>query len=110
MNEKYEELLASQIAPLVMARDVEILRKMNITSANDLYPRLGASRRVWNRYQQEVKKMLISFGYNRKNKVEIKVQEEFENENFHSLNQVIDFIGFNRKRFGLTKKDFFEKR
>ena len=89
--------------------DRKTWERLKLQSGNLLYTRYGAPRRNWTLYQDASEHLLAYCGYNRKKKVPDSIRRCLENDNFHSLNNVIDFTGTGVGRYGLKKSDFFKR-
>lgn len=102
-----------EMADCLMSKDAEIWEKMGITSAGDFTPRYGGSIKKWHAYQKQVEGMLKREGFcNGGKRVPDDARATFEDQNYHSLNQAIDFLPkcrASRQRWGLTKKQFMKR-
>ena len=100
---------SQDIADELMVKDGDIWKKMKLSSAKGLYPRWGAPLSKWKEYERRVKQMLLSSGYSKTKKISAKILRILEDQNYASLIQAIDFLGFGKGKFGLSKKDFFKR-
>lgn len=94
-------------ASQLMSLDNRIWKRLNIESDGSMSPRYGGSAEKWNQYQDEVSKELRALGVSPKNKISERARTGLEDENYHSLNQAIDFLNLGEGRFGITKGQFF---
>ena len=86
--------MGSRIAESLMSEDMKIWKRFKFQSGSNVYPWLGAPISNWTKYKNAVKKMLVSHGFSEKFKVPDRIRAELEDQNFHSLNQAIDFLKY----------------
>lgn len=95
-------------AKQLMDADAAIWDRLHIQSGGQMYPWAGGSVALWSKYVQAVAMMLDRYGVSKSAPVPDSMRAEFEAENWHSLNQAIDQLGYGEgKRWGVEPEVFF---